>query len=159
MLGQILSHYKILSKLGEGGMGVVYKAEDLRLGRNVVLKFLAPHLTRDAQALERFSNEAKTASSLDHPNICTIYEIGETEDERMFIAMAYYEGETLAQQVAKGNLQLERAIEIAAQIGNGLACAHEAGITHRDIKPANVMITKRGEVKLLDFGLAKLAGQ
>jgi len=159
MLGQILSHYKILSKLGEGGMGVVYKAEDLRLGRNVVLKFLAPHLTRDAQALERFSNEAKTASSLDHPNICTIYEIGETEDERMFIAMAYYEGETLAQQAARGNLQVERAVEIATQIANGLACAHEAGITHRDVKPANVIITKRGEVKLLDFGLAKLAGQ
>ncbi|NUM64935.1 protein kinase [candidate division KSB1 bacterium] len=159
MTGKTISHYSIVEKLGEGGMGVVYKAEDLRLGRFVVLKFLAPHLTRDAHALERFINEAKTASSLDHPNICTIYEIGETEDERVFIAMAYYEGETLAQQVAKGNLQLERAIEIAAQIGNGLACAHEAGITHRDIKPANVMITKRGEVKLLDFGLAKLAGQ
>ena len=159
MLNQILSHYKILSLLGEGGMGVVYKAEDLRLGRNVVLKFLAPHLTRDSQALERFINEAKAASSLDHPNICTIYEIGETEDERRFIAMAYYEGETLAQQVARGNLQVERALEIATQVANGLACAHEAGITHRDIKPANIIITKRGEVKILDFGLAKLAGQ
>ncbi len=194
MLGQIISHYKILSQLGEGGMGVVYKAEDLRLGRFVVLKFLAPYLTRDAQALERFINEAKAASSLDHPNICTIYEIGEAEDEQLFIAMAYYEGETLAERLAKGEerkargegreamgerrgakdeapvtppssplditggLPLSDALAIATQIANGLACAHEAGITHRDIKPANVIITKREEVKILDFGLAKLAG-
>lgn len=108
MLGQILSHYKILSQLGEGGMGGVYKAEDLRLGRFVVLKFLAPHLTRDSQALDRFSNEAKAASSLDHPNICTIYEIGETEDERRYIAMAYYEGETLQQTVTSGQLSVDR---------------------------------------------------
>lgn len=159
MTGQILSHYKILSLLGEGGMGVVYKAEDLRLGRFVVLKFLAHHLTRDSQALERFSNEAKTASSLDHPNLCTIYEIGETEDEHMFIAMAYYEGETLQQTVSSKQLSVNSVLEIVTQIANGLACAHEAGITHRDIKPANVIITKRGEVKILDFGLAKLAGQ
>jgi Tol biopolymer transport system component/predicted Ser/Thr protein kinase len=159
MIGQTISHYKILAKLGEGGMGVVYKAEDLKLGRHVVLKFLAPYLTRDSQAIERFINEAKTASALDHPNICTIYEIGESEDGQLFIAMAYYEGETLKEKVSSSQLSVTSAVEIATQVAQGLARAHEAGIIHRDIKPANIIITKRGEVKILDFGLAKLAGQ
>jgi serine/threonine-protein kinase len=159
MIGRIISHYKILAKLGEGGMGVVYKAEDVKLGRHVVLKFLAPYLTRDSQAIERFINEAKTASALDHPNICTIYEIGESEDGQLFIAMAYYEGETLKEKVNSNQLSVISVVEIATQIASGLARAHEAGIIHRDIKPANIIITKRGEVKILDFGLAKLAGQ
>ncbi len=157
-LGQTISHYKILAKLGEGGMGVVYKAEDTKLGRHVVLKFLAPYLTRDPQAIERFINEAKTASALDHPNICTIYEIGELEDGHLFIAMAYYEGETLKEKVISNQLSVTSVVEIATQIASGLARAHEARIIHRDIKPANIIITKRGEVKIVDFGLAKLAG-
>ncbi len=168
MIGQTISHYKIIEKLGEGGMGVVYKAQDLKLDRFVVLKFLAPHLTRDEQAKKRFINEAKAASSLDHPNICTIHEIDEIptsidalerESGQMFIAMAYYDGETLKEQVARGKLQVAEAVDIATQIAQGLARAHEAGIVHRDIKPANIIITKRNEVKIVDFGLAKLAGQ
>ena len=159
MTGKTISHYRILEKLGGGGMGVVYKAEDTKLKRTVALKFLPPDLTRDEEAKERFVNEAQTASSLDHPNICTIYEIDETEDGRMFIAMACYEGETLKQQVASGKLQVTDVIDVAIQIAQGLGRAHEAGITHRDIKPANIMITTRGEVKIVDFGLAKLAGQ
>ena len=159
MLGQTISHYKVLEKLGEGGMGVVYKAQDLKLDRFVVLKFLAPFLTRDEQAKHRFINEAKTASALDHPNICNIHEIDETDDGQLFIAMAYYEGETLKEKAARGPLPVASAVRIAEQVANGLARAHEAGIVHRDIKPANIIITKRDEVKILDFGLAKLAGQ
>ncbi len=163
MLGQIISHYKILEKLGAGGMGVVYKAQDLKLDRFVVLKFLSPDLTRDEKAKERFIVEAKAASALDHPNVCTIYEINETDDGKLFIAMAYYEGETLAakikQQKENSKASLDWAIDITVQIASGLARAHEAGIVHRDIKPANIIITKRKEVKILDFGLAKLAGQ
>jgi len=163
MLGQIISHYKILEKLGAGGMGVVYKAQDLKLDRFVVLKFLSSDLTRDEKAKERFIVEAKAASALDHPNVCTIYEINETDDGRLFIAMAYYDGETLAakikQQKENSKASLDWAIDITVQIASGLSRAHEAGIVHRDIKPANVIITKRHEVKILDFGLAKLAGQ
>ncbi len=159
MIGQTISHYKILEKLGGGGMGVVYKAEDIKLKRPVALKFLPFDLTRDEEAKERFIHEAQTASALDHPNICTIYEIDESQDGQMFIAMAYYDGETLKKKIASGNLQVANAIDIAIQIAQGLARAHEAGITHRDIKPANVMITTRGEVKIVDFGLAKLAGR
>ena len=159
MIGKTISHYKILEKLGGGGMGVVYKAEDTKLKRSVALKFLPPELSRDDEAKERFVHEAQAASALDHPNICTIYEIGETEDEQIFIAMAYYAGETLKKQVARGKLQIADVIDISTQIAQGLAKAHEHGITHRDIKPANVMITKDGLVKILDFGLAKLAGQ
>lgn len=159
MIGKIISHYRILEKLGEGGMGVVYKAEDLRLMRLVALKFLSLDLLHDEVAKERFMHEAQAASALDHPNICTIYEIGESEDGRIFIAMAYYEGETLQKTVANKQLSVSSAIDIATQIANGLARAHQHGIVHRDIKPANVMITKDGAVKILDFGLAKLIGR
>lgn len=159
MIGQTISHYRVLSELGRGGMGVVYKALDVKLDRHVVLKFLPPDLTRDRQAKERFIIEAKAASSLDHPNVCTIYEINETAEGHLFIAMAYYDGETLKEHVARGRLPVESIIDIATQISQGLSRAHEAGIVHRDIKPSNLVITKRHEVKIIDFGLAKLAGQ
>ena len=159
MIGQTISHYKILEKLGAGGMGVVYKAQDTTLNRAVALKFLPQDLTRDQETIDRFINEAQTASALDHTNICTIYEIGETEEGQMFIAMAYYAGETLQKKIASGKLQVAEAIDIATQAAHGLERAHEAGITHRDIKPSNLIITPRGEVKIIDFGLAKLAGQ
>jgi len=158
MIGKTISHYKILEKLG-GGMGVVYKAQDLKLDRFVALKFLPHHLSADEDEKKRFVHEAKAASALDHPNICTIYEIDETEDGRLFIVMAYYEGETLKKKVASSQLPVNSVIDIAIQIAQGLAKAHEHGIVHRDIKPANVMITKDGVVKILDFGVAKLAGQ
>ena len=159
MIGKTISHYKILEKLGEGGMGVVYKAEDTKLKRAVALKFLPSELTRYADAKARFVQEAQAACALDHPDICTIYEIGETEDGQLFIAMTLYEGETLKQKIERGPLAIEEAVEIAVRVAQGLGRAHEAGIVHRDIKPANIMITERGEVKILDFGLAKLAGQ
>jgi serine/threonine protein kinase/tetratricopeptide (TPR) repeat protein len=159
VIGKTISHYKILEKLGEGGMGVVYKAEDTKLKRTVALKFLPPELTRDEQAKKRFIIEAQAASALDHPHICTIYEIDETEDGRIFIVMAYYEGETLKEKIESGSLGIDEAVDVSIQIAKGLSRAHESGITHRDMKPANVMITKRGEAKIVDFGLAKLAGQ
>jgi len=159
MLGKTISHYRILEKLGEGGMGVVYKAEDLRLKRTVALKFLHPELTRDDNAKERFVHEAQAASALDHPNICTIYEIDETHEGRTFIAMACYEGESLRAKIERGPLGLDEALDIAAQIAQGLAMAHELKIIHRDIKPANVLITRDGLVKIVDFGLAKLSGR
>ena len=158
MIGQTISHYRILSKLGEGGMGVVYKAHDTKLGREVALKFLPGGLTGDPRARERFIYEAKAASGIDHPNICTIYEIDETDDHRIFIAMACYEGETLKQRIARGPLETGEILDVAIQIARGLARAHEAGIIHRDIKPANIIITTRGEVKIVDFGLSKLLG-
>jgi len=159
MIGQTISHYKILSKLGEGGMGVVYKAEDLKLKRCVALKFLPPELTRDAMAKERFVNEAQAASALDHPNICTIHEIDETNEGQTFIAMACYEGESLKTKIERGPLKLDETLDIAVQIAQGLTKAHEQKIIHRDIKPANVLITKDGLVKIVDFGLAKLSGR
>jgi serine/threonine protein kinase/Tfp pilus assembly protein PilF len=159
MIGKTISHYKILEKLGGGGMGVVYKAEDTKLKRLVALKFLPSDLTRDEEAKERFIQEAQAAAALDHPNICDIHEIGETEDGQLFIVMAYYEGETLKKKVISNQLSVNSVIDSAIQIAQGLAKAHEHGITHRDIKPANVMITKDGVAKILDFGLAKLAGQ
>ncbi|MCI0695975.1 protein kinase [candidate division KSB1 bacterium] len=168
MIGQTISHYKILEKLGGGGMGVVYKAEDSKLKRLVALKFLPPELTRDEEAKARFAQEAQTASALDHPNICTIYEIDEIpitlsfpsveEVGQLYIAMAYYDGETLKAQVARGKLQVARIIDIATQMAQGLAKAHQHGIVHRDIKSANVMVTSEGVVKIIDFGLSKLAG-
>jgi len=158
MIGQTVSHFEILELLGRGGMGVVYKARDLRLDRIVALKFLPSHLGGEEVAQRRFLREARTASALDHANICTIYEIGETEDGRTFIAMAYCEGETLRERIARGPVPVEEAIQIGAQVAHGLAEAHAGGIVHRDIKPGNIAITKDGAVKILDFGLATLPG-
>jgi serine/threonine protein kinase len=151
-----VSHYKLLDRVGGGGMGVVYKAQDLKLDRLVAVKFLAPGLTDDPQLQERFVREARLASSLDHPNICTVYEIGETEDRQLFLVMAYYPGETLAQKIRSGPLPVENALDFARQLLAGLRRAHESGIIHRDIKPGNLLITRRSELKILDFGLAKL---
>jgi TolB-like protein/tetratricopeptide (TPR) repeat protein len=159
VIGKTISHYRILEKLGEGGMGVVYKAEDTKLRRTVALKFLPSELTRDAEAKERFIQEAQAASSLDHNSICTVHEIGETDDEQIFIAMACYEGETLKNKIKRGPMDLDEAIRVAIQVGEGLAKAHAQGIVHRDIKPANIIVTDDGVAKILDFGLAKLAGQ
>jgi len=159
MIGKTISHYRILEKLGEGGMGIVYKAEDTKLRRTVALKFLPPELTRDAEAKERFVHEAQAASALDHPNICTIHEIDETSDGQTFIAMACYEGESLRARIGRGPLKIDEALDIAAQIAQGLAKAHERNIVHRDIKPGNILITRDGLVKIVDFGLAKLSGR
>jgi non-specific serine/threonine protein kinase len=159
MIGQTISHYKILEKLGEGGMGVMYKAEDTKLHRTVALKFLPPELTRDEEAKKRFVHEAQAASSLDHNNICAVHEIDETVEGQLFICMNYYDGETLKKKIEKGPLKLDDAIEITIQIAQGLLKAHEQKIIHRDIKPANIFITKDGDIKILDFGLAKLTGQ
>jgi tetratricopeptide (TPR) repeat protein len=159
MIGKIISHYKILEKLGEGGMGVIYKAEDTKLKRTVALKFLPPDLTRDPQAKERFVHEAQAASALEHPNICNIHEIDETDDGQMFICMACYQGQTVKEKIEQGPLKLEEVLHIAEQVAQGLAKAHGQGIVHRDIKPGNIFLTEDGRVKILDFGLAKLAGQ
>jgi len=152
-----IAHYEVLEKLGSGGMGVVYKARDTRLDRFVALKFLPPAFSADAEAKQRFIVEAKAASALDHVNICTIHEIGETADEQLFIAMAHYEGETLKKKIERGPLPVEEALNYATQIARGLEKAHARGIVHRDIKPANVIVTDDGVVKILDFGLAKMA--
>jgi serine/threonine protein kinase len=159
MIGQTISHFKILEKLGAGGMGVVYKAQDLKLDRHVALKFLPQHLTEDERAKKRFIYEAKATSALDHPNICTVYEIDETSDGRMFIAMAYYEGESLKERLERGPLELSETLEIVSQIARGLAKVHERNITHRDIKPANILLAPEEIVKIVDFGLAKLEGR
>ena len=159
MIGTTISHYHVIEKLGGGGMGVVYKAEDIKLKRLVALKFLPPDLTSDSRSKERFAHEAQAASSLEHPNICTVHDIGDTDEGQTFIVMAYYDGETLKRKLTRGRLKVEQALEIAAQIADGLAKAHDNGIVHRDIKPANIMISREGSVKILDFGLAKLAGE
>ncbi|MEE9168121.1 MAG: protein kinase [bacterium] len=159
MIGKTISHYEILEKLGAGGMGVVYKAQDTKLDRFVALKFLPPHLSQSEEEKKRFIHEAKAASALDHPNICTIYEIDETEDGQMFIAMACYEGESLKDRIERGPLPLDECIDIAIQAAQGLAKAHSKKIIHRDIKPANILLTEDGQIKIVDFGLAKLAGR
>ncbi len=156
--GQTVLQYEILEKLGGGGMGVVYKARDSRLGRTVALKFLSTHLLSNAEAKKRFLVEAQAAASLDHPNLCTIHEIGETEDGCLFIAMTYYEGETLQRRIGRGRISVEEALDITAQTSRGLARAAERGIIHRDIKPANLMLTADGTLKIVDFGLAKMVG-
>ena len=156
LAGQRLSHYKILSRLGAGGMGEVYLAEDLKLARKVAIKFLPPALMADEQARRRLLREARAVAALDHPNICTIYEVGE-EAGRSFIVMQYIEGETLAERIKRERLELNEALAIAIQVAEALQEAHRHGIIHRDIKPQNLMLTARGQVKVLDFGLAKLA--
>src|SRR5688572_23787459 len=153
--GTRLGPYEIVAPIGAGGMGIVYLAEDTRLHRRVALKFLPPSVALDPHARARFLREAQAASALDHPNIATVYEVGDWNDQ-LFIAMRYYEGETMRQRIERGPLSIPEAVGAAGQIAAGLAAAHRAGIVHRDLKPANLMVTRDGQVKILDFGLAQV---